>query len=435
MAAAVGIFAGATTNTPSLGAVQEALKQVVASDSARSGLPAMGYAAAYPFGIIGIIISMVALRAILKVRQEDELKTFEREQEESHPVLQRMNIRVCNRNLNGLKLHEIPGRDALGVIVSRIKYLGEPEASVANTETVLHEGDVVLAVGAPAKLHEFCLIVGVESPEDLMEAPGPVTFERCVVTRKEPLGKTIRQLQFTQQYGVTVTRVMRGDIELSAVPNLTVEFGDLLQVVGKEADVAKVAKLMGNSVKELNRTNFITTFLGIGLGILLGLYPISIAGMPMPVRLGLAGGPLVAAIILGRIGRIGPLVWYMPLTANLALRELGIAFFLACAGLKAGEHFFEVLRGGQGPLWIGLGAIITLVPLLLVAFLGRWLFKLNFISLCGLLAGSMTDPPALAFANTINGSDAPAVAYATVYPATMLMRILVAQLLVITFIH
>jgi len=435
MAAAVGIFSGATTNTPSLGAAQEALKQTPGIDAARASLPALGYAVAYPFGIIGIILAMVLLRVFLKVDPAKEAKAFETEQLSATEPLHRMNVRVCNHNLNGLRLHEIPSKDALGVVISRVKYLGETEVSVANADTILHEGDILLAVGTAKSLHEFCLIVGQESPEDLMETPGHVVFQRFVVTRKAVLGKTIRELELTQRYGVTVTRVMRSEIEMTAVPNLTLQFGDSLQVVGKEADIAKVAAVLGNSVKELNRTSFTTMFIGIALGVLLGMHPFSISNLPMPVRLGLAGGPLIVAIVMSRIGRIGNLLWYMPLTANLALRELGITLFLACAGLKAGEHFFEILFSSQGPIWMACGAIITLVPLLLAAFVGRFFMKQNFINLCGLLSGSMTDPPALAFANAINNSDAPSVAYATVYPLTMLLRILVAQLLVVCFVR
>jgi putative transport protein len=433
MAASVGIFSGATTNTPSLGAAQEALKQMPGIDPNQASLPALGYAAAYPFGIIGIILAMVILRTVLRIDPATEAKAFETEQDAGIEPLQRMSILVRNPNLAGLMLHQIPGKDTLGVVISRIKYLGETEVSVANSQTVLHVGDIVLAVGTAKSLREICLIVGAESPEDLMDAPGPVTFDRIVVTRKEILGKTIRELLLTQKYGVSVTRVSRADLEMTAVPALTLQFGDMVQVVGKEADIAKVASALGNSVKDLNRTNFIPMFLGIGLGILLGLYPISFANMPMPVRLGLAGGPLIAAIVLSRIGRIGSLIWYMPLNANLALREFGITLFLACAGLKAGAHFFEVLFTSQGALWMASGAVITLLPLLLFAWIGRFVMKLNFINLCGLLSGSMTDPPALAFANAINNSDAPSVAYATVYPLTMLLRILVAQLLVVFF--
>jgi putative transport protein len=435
MAAAVGIFSGATTNTPSLGATQEALKQIPGMDPVRMGLPALGYAVAYPFGIIGIILSMVLVRGILRIDPATEAKAFESDQRSAAEPLHRKNVRVCNRNLDGLRLHEIPSKDALGVIISRVKYLGESEVSVANSETILHVGDILLAVGTAKSLHEFCLIVGQESPEDLMETPGHVVFHRFVVTRKEILGKTIRELELAQRYGVTVTRVMRAEIEMTAVPNLTLQFGDRLHVVGKEPDIAKVGAIVGNSVKELNRTNILTIFIGLALGVLLGIHPFTLANLPMPVRLGLAGGPLIVAIVLSRVGRIGTLVWYMPLSANLALRELGIALFLACAGLKAGEHFFEILFSSQGPTWMACGAMITLLPLLLAAFAGRFFLKENFFNLCGLLSGSMTDPPALAFANAINNSDAPAVAYATVYPLTMLLRILVAQLLVVCFVR
>ncbi|MEP6672473.1 MAG: putative transporter [Chthoniobacter sp.] len=435
MAAAVGIFSGATTNTPALGATQEALRQMPALDSARSSLPALGYAAAYPFGIIGIILAMVIVRRLSRIDPIQEARAFALEQEAGSEPLQRMNICVRNPNLVGLKLHEIPGKDTLGIIISRIKYAGETEASAANAETTLHAGDIFLAVGTAENLRELCLIVGAESREDLRETPGPVTLERFVVTRDNVLGKTIRALNLTQKYGVTVTRVTRADIEMTAVPALKLQFGDVLQLVGKEADIAKVASVLGNSLKDLNRTNFLPIFLGIGLGILLGLYPLSFANMPTPVRLGLAGGPLIAAILLSRIGRIGSLIWYMPPNANLTLRELGITLFLACAGLKAGEHFFEVLLTTQGLVWMTCGAVITLVPLLLAAWIGRFFMKLNFINLCGLLSGSMTDPPALAFANAINNSDAPSVAYATVYPLTMLLRIFVAQLLVVIFVR
>jgi len=435
MAAAVGIFTGATTNTPSLGAAQEALKQMPGFDPAQAGLPALGYAAAYPLGIIGIILSMVIVRWIARIDPVREGRAFALDQNTGSEPLERMCIRVRNPNLNGLRLHEIPGKDSLGVIISRIKYLGETEVTVANAETVLHEGDIVLAVGTRKHLQDLCLIVGAESPEDLMEAPGPVTFDRFVVTSKEILGKTIRELQLTQRYGVTVTRVTRADVAMPAVPALKLQFGDMLQVVGKEEDIAKVASVLGNSLKDLNHTNFMPMFIGIGLGILLGLYPMSFASMPTPVRLGLAGGPLIVAILLGRIGRIGSLLWYMPPNANLTLRELGITLFLASAGLKAGEHFFEVIFTAQGLLWMTCGAAITLVPLLLAGWVGRSFMKLNFIHLCGLLSGSMTDPPALAFANAINNSDAPSIAYATVYPLTMLVRILVAQLLVVFFVR
>jgi len=435
MAAAVGIFSGATTNTPSLGAAQEALKQVPHLAAARGGLPALGYAVAYPFGIIGIILSMMIVRAISRVDVKKEVEAFEAGQRVGSDPLERMSIRVANHNLDGLRLQEIPGLETLGVVVSRVKHVGDEEVHVANADTILHEGDIVMVVGTHRHLHEFQIIVGQESPQDLMDIPGPVTFERFVVTSREVLGKTLHELELTQRYGVTPTRVQRSTVEMTAIPNLTLEFGDVVQIVGKKADVEKVASVLGNSVTELNRTSFIAIFVGILLGVLVGIFPFSLGGLPMPVRLGLAGGPLVVAIVLSRIGRVGTLLWYMPPTANLVLRELGITLFLACAGLKAGEHFFEILLSSQGPIWMAVGATITLVPLLLAAFIGRSLLRQNFINLCGVLAGAMTDPPALAFANAINRSDTPSVAYATVYPLTMLLRILVAQLMIVVFVR
>lgn len=435
MAACVGIFSGATTNTPALGAAQEALKQVPGLDPARTGLPALGYAVAYPFGIIGIIGSMMLVRSVLRLDVKREVEAFEAGQNAGIEQLQRVNLCVTNQNLDGLPLHEIPGVAALGVVISRVRRAGSQEVRVANSDTVLHVGDTLAAVGTSRALHDLQLIVGQASPEDLVERPGPISYQRLVVTNREVLGKSLQVLDLPHRYGVTPTRVQRAAVEMTAIPNLKLEFGDNVVIVGKQDDVEKVAALLGNSIGELNRTSFIAIFVGILLGVMAGMFPFSIGGLPMPVRLGLAGGPLVVAILLSRVGRVGKLLWYMPPTANLVLRELGITLFLACAGLKAGEHFFEILFSAQGPIWLGVGAAITLVPLLIAAFVGRALLRQNFVSLCGLLAGAMTDPPALAFANAINRSDTPSVAYATVYPLTMMLRILTAQLMIIVFVR
>lgn len=431
LAAAVGIFTGATTNTPALGATQEALKSLPGLDPERLGLPALGYAVAYPFGILGIILTMLALRWFLRVDIAAEAEAFRHEQRSDLEPVERRNILITNANLNGLQLHQLPAKDKLDVVISRVKPAGEREVIPPGIGTRLHVGDVVLAVGTRASLDEFCLIAGRPAGEDLLQAPGRVTFRRVVVTQKKMLGQSLRQLQLNQRFGVTLTRVTRGDVELSARADLRLQFGDMVLMVGEEADIIRAAGFFGDSVKELNHANLIPVFVGIILGVLLGMYPFHLGAMPTPVRLGLAGGPLLVAIILSRIGRIGPLVWYMPANANTLLRELGIALFLACAGLKAGEHFFHVLRAGDGFKWMICGATITLVPLLIVGLGARLLGRLNYLSLCGLLSGSMTDPPALAFANSVTGSDAPSVAYATVYPLTMLLRIVVAQLLVL----
>ncbi len=432
-AAAIGLFTGATTNTPALGAAQDALRSIPGVAPTRLDLPALGYAIAYPFGIIGIIGSMLLFRTVFRIDLEAEGQRFRQSHTSDKEPLKRMNLLVDNPNLNGLRLDQIPGMQELEVVVSRIKRVGDEKVRPAQGSTTVQSGDTLLAVGTKGNLDRFRLIVGKESPADLLRMPGQVTRQRVVVTRKQVLGKSLGELGLNQVYGVTVSRVTRADIELTALPNLKLQFGDMLQVVGEKDAIANAAAALGNSLKEVNHTNLIPIFVGIVLGIVLGTYPITLGNMPAPVRLGLAGGPLVVAIILSRIGKIGPLVWYMPVNANVVLRELGIVLFLSCVGLKAGERFVEQLLHGPGLVWMGYGVFITLIPLLTVGFIGRKLLNTNFMNLCGLLAGSMTDPPALAFANTVNNSDAPSVAYATVYPLTMLLRIIIAQVLVLFF--
>lgn len=430
IAAAVGIFSGATTNTPSLGAAQEALKTLPSITPERLVLPSLGYAVAYPFGVLGIILTMILVKNLLSIDPAQEAETFKKELESDIKKLERINLVIENENLDGIKLEDLPGRRELGVVISRVKrHNGDVEP--ARRDMVLHIGDILLAVGTKKSLEQFELIIGKKTDVDLLKIPSNVVSRRIVVTRKEVLGKSLRELALNEIYGVTVSRVTRADIELTAVADLKLQFGDMLMVVGEQEDIDEVARLLGNSLQELNHTNFIPIFIGIALGLILGSYPITVANMPAPVRLGLAGGPLLAAIILSRIGKIGPLVWYMPVNANIAMRELGIVLFLACVGLKAGHQFIPTLINGDGFLWMGCGAIITLVPMLLLGFLGRIVWKMNFMNLCGVLAGSMTDPPALAFANTIGKSDAPSISYAAVYPLTMLLRILIAQLIVL----
>jgi putative transport protein len=435
IAAAAGLFAGATTNTPALGAAQQALKGLALADPVRQELPALAYAVAYPFGIIGIILSMILFRNIFRVNTSSEDQAFQAGHGASGKHLHRLNIEVSNANLNGVAIRELPGKSELGVVVSRIRFAGEDEVRTAKGAMHVHVGDVILAVGTREHLAKFRLITGVKSSADLMKEPGNVSFRRVVVTRAEALGRTVAELGFNEIHDVTVTRVVRSGIEMPAGPLVRLQFGDMLQVVGNEEDIEHAAQEVGNSSKALNHTNFVAVFLGVGLGVLLGVLPLHFPGIPVPVRLGIAGGPLLAAILLSQIGRIGPVVWYMPENANIALRELGIVLFLACVGLKAGDRFVEVIVSSSGLLWMGCAAVITILPLLIVGAFGRLVWKLNFMSLCGLLAGSMTDPPALAFANTTAGSDAPAVAYAAVYPLTMFLRIVVAQLIVVLFAH
>lgn len=431
--ASLGLFSGATTNTPSLGATQQTIKSLGEAFADKATLPSLAYAVAYPGGVFGIIFVLLLLRFGFRINPEQEAEAYRKEQRKGVDPVERMNILVKNSNLEGLAIGDIPGRKEISVVVSRVKRLGVAEVQTVTDQTVLHQGDIILAVGSKKNLDKFRVIVGVESDVNLSKAPGRVVTRKIVVTHKAVLGKTIDQLELDERYSVTVTRVSRTEIEMTALPELALQFGDTVQLVGEEEAIVKATKELGNSVHALNETNFIPIFLGIALGVLLGMVPFHFSGIPVPVKLGIAGGPLVVAIILSRIGRIGPLVWYMPANANLAFRELGIVLFLACVGVKAGEHFFEKVFTHEGLVWLGGGFAITVIPILIVGIVARAFMKLNFTAISGLLAGSMTDPPALAFANAVCKSDAPSVAYATVYPLTMLLRIVSVQILVLIF--
>jgi putative transport protein len=433
VAAGAGLFAGATTNTPALGAAQEAIRTMFGPASAAASLPGLGYAVAYPFGILGIILTMLLVRGAFRVDTARELEAFRAAQRAGRESLHRMNIEIDNPNLDGLAVRAVPGLKELGIVISRIRKTDHAEVGTVTAETIVHRGDIILVVGTQANLEKFRVIAGKLAAEDLLEAPGHIIHRRMVVTRKEVLGQSLRELGLDQVYGVTATRLTRADLEITVNADLRLQFGDMLQLVGTEAAINKAAKALGNSVQQLNHTKLIPIFLGIALGVLVGSYPLQISDMPAPLRLGLAGGPLLVAIALSRLGRIGPLLWYMPVNANVLLREFGIALFLSCVGLRSGANFVGTLLHGDGFLWMGCGAVITLLPLVLVAVFARLVLRMNFLNLCGLLSGSMTDPPALAFANAVSGSDAPSVAYATVYPLTMLMRIVAAQVLVLVF--
>jgi putative transport protein len=297
---------------------------------------------------------------------------------------------------------------------------------------VIHLGDVVRLVGPKTKLLEFERVIGQKSTIDLKSVPSELTTERSYVTKRSVLGRSLRDLNFEQLYGAVVTRVTRAEVEFAARDDVRLQFGDLLFVVGSEGGVTKVAGLIGNKPTALDHPQVLPVFVGILLGVILGSVPIVLPGTPAPVRLGLAGGPLIVALVLSQIGRAGPLIWYLTPGANFALREIGIVLFLACVGLKSGSQFLEVLISGSGVYWMLAGAFLTLTPLVLVGFVARITLKLNFATICGVLAGSMTDPPALAFAGTITNSDRPLVAYAAVYPLVMILRVFIVQILILT---
>lgn len=430
-AVGIGILCGAVTNTPSLGAAQQALAGLPKTGPETLALPGLGYAVAYPFGVIGIILSMLALRGLFRIDVARERESYAAAQRTGQEAPVRQTLEITNPNLAGLTVARLPGLGPLGIVISRHKPAAATEVSPVGPETVLQVGDLLTAIGLPEALRQFQLIVGRASDQDLLKLPGPATFQRVILTRRSFVGKTLRAAALEAQFGVSITRLTRSDLEIAVHPDLRLQFGDMLHLVGTRDAVARAAEALGNSIKELNHAQLVPIFVGIALGVLLGSYSFHLPHVPAPVRLGLAGGPLLVAIVLSRLGRIGPFVWYLPTNANLLLRELGIALFLACVGLKSGERFVETLRAGDGLLWMAAGAALTVGPLLLVAVVARLWRRTNFTALCGLMAGSMTDPPALAFAHLFTGSEAPAVAYAAVYPLTMILRIVVAQLLVL----
>ena len=430
--ARLGLFSGATTNTPSLGAAQQAMLAAGVPDEQRL-LPALAYSASYPVGIVGIIATLLLLRRLFRIDIAKETREFEKAQKEGIEPLVRLNVRVDNANLDGLAIHDLPGRRETSVMISRLQRAGATEVITATDDTVLHVGDHLLLVGTAAHVASFQLIIGSLSDVDLMKSPGAVSFRRVVLTNKALLGKTLDELGLDHLHGVTVTRIVRAGVEMTAVPDVRLQFGDFLHVVGDPQGLDAATVTLGNSLKALNTTQFIPVFIGLALGVLAGLAPIAVPGLASPLKLGLAGGPLVVAILLSRIGKVGPLVWHMPANTNVAFRELGIALFLSCVGLSAGPKFFATVMSRDGLIWALSAVVIVMIPLLAAGIIGRRWLKMNYLVLCGLLTGSMTDPPALAFANSLAKSDAPSIAYATVYPLTMLSRILVAQIMVLLF--
>ncbi len=428
-AAVLGIYTGAVTNTPALGAATQALATIPDLSPDRLTLPALAYAVTYPVAIVGIIGTLLLLKLIFRIDPAREAEDFAAKNRRQVQQLERRTLVVTNPNLDGVRLDAIPGRLEAGVTTSRVRR-GD-ETHVATGATVMRRGDRLAVVGSRAGLDQIERVIGQRSDEDLVLSDSDVTFRRVAVTDRAVLGKTVAELNLDDRFSVVVTRITRADIEMSAVPGLRLQFGDTVQIVGREEDLDEAAAALGNSLKELNETHFIPFFVGIFLGVLLGTMPILLPGLPHPIRLGLAGGPLIVALILGRIGRIRRQVWHMPVSTNLAFREFGIALFFAAVGLGAGAKFFATVFSATGLQWLLAGAVVTLLPLILVGVFARAVWKMNFMDLSGMLAGSMTDPPALAFAANVARSDAPTVGYATVYPLTTLLRILSAQLLAI----
>ncbi|MCR6630728.1 MAG: putative transporter [Magnetospirillum sp.] len=423
--AALGILSGAVTNTPSLAAAQQVLSDLNVSGA--GAVLGQAYAVAYPFGIVGILLSMLLVRVAFGLNAKTAAKEFEAARAAGYTAVETVNVVVRNPAVVGCQLRELEELKEMGVVLSRVLHDGTQH--VVSAEDVLAEGDVVLAVGPRNKLERLKRLIGPIADIDLkaMETTD-VAWERMVVTHSAVLGKSLGELNFRANHNVVISRVSRGGLDLVPGAHLKLQFGDILTAVGDPQSFAAVAALVGNRSKALLETQMIPIFIGIALGMLLGSLPIVLPGLPAPVQLGLAGGPLVVAIVLSRLGHVGPLVWFMPPPANHMMRDFGIALFLAAVGVKSGTGFVDTLLHGDGLRWMAFGALVTLVPLLVVGIGGYLLTRTNYLSLCGVLAGSMTDPPALAFAQGLSSSEAPILAYATVYPLVMVMRVVAPQL-------
>lgn len=427
----LGIFSGAVTNTPALGAGQQILRDLGVPFEVVDQME-MSYAMAYPFGICGILLTMWLVRLFFRINIEKEAQRFEESSGNGHAHLHTINVRVENPNLNQMAIQDVPMLNSDNIVCSRLKR-GEL-LMVPAPGTLIQAGDLLHLVGRPEDLHNAQLVIGQEVATSLSTRGTDLKVERVVVTNEKVLGKKIRDLHVKQRYDVVISRLNRAGVELVASSSASLQFGDILNLVGRPEAIDAVAAELGNAQQKLQQVQMLPVFIGIGLGVLLGSIPLFIPGFPAALKLGLAGGPLIMALILGRIGSIGKLYWFMPPSANLALRELGIVLFLAVVGLKSGGDFVATLTQGDGLSWIAYGIFITAIPLLTVGILARMLAKMNYLTLCGMLAGSMTDPPALAFANNLHAtSGAAALSYATVYPLVMFLRIITPQLLAVLF--
>ena len=427
----VGTLYGAVTNTPGLGAANEALESVWAD---KSTLPqiASGYACAYPLGVLGIIGATIAIRFITGTKlAEEEEELREAEAEDPHAKPHQMHLKVNNTYLAGRTVEQINEFLNRDVVFSRLMHEGK--VSIPSSQDVFEMGDEVLVVCAEADAEAIQAFIGpeIEMAWEEEDSNQPMISRRIVITNSSMNGKTLGKMHFSSVYGVTVTRISRQGMDVFASRNYRFQVGDKILVVGPKDNVSRIAEMMGNSVKRLDHPNIATIFIGIIVGILFGSIPFAIPGMPVPLKLGIAGGPLIIAIMIGRFGHRMKLNTYTTTSANMMLREIGLVLFLASVGIKAGANFWHTVVQGDGLLYVATGFIITIVPILIVGVIARLKFKFNYFTLMGMIAGTYTDPPALAYANSICSREAPAIGYSTVYPLSMFLRIFTAQLIVL----
>lgn len=428
----VGILSGAITNTPGLGAAQQTFLDI--NGTADPSI-AMGYAVAYPLGVLGIISSLLLIKFFFKVDNKKEMAMLQKQNEDNPDDTIKTSIQIANPAIYGKKIVDIKRLIEKHFVISRVAKADE-WVKIAGAETVLDKGYEILVITEIQDKDSVVAFLGKEifkSEEKWNINDLNVLPKRVLVTKSAVNGKSLSDLKLGKAFGITVTRINRAGLDLVARANLKLQIGDRLTIVGTQESIDAAANLLGNSMKRLREPNLTAIFIGIALGIIVGSIPFFIPGIPQPVKLGLAGGPLIIAILMSRFGPQLKLVTYTTVSANLMLREIGISLFLACVGLDAGGGFIDTIVNKGGAVWILYGVIITVVPLLIIGIIGRWIYKINYFTLMGLLSGSTTDPPALAFANASAGNDMPAVGYATVYPLTMFLRVLSAQLLILLF--
>ena len=428
----VGTLYGAVTNTPGLGAANEALLSVFPN-----GAPSIanGYACAYPLGVVGIIGATILIKYICKIdTDEEEQQLNEEDAANPHAKAHNMHLRVENAYITGRTLREVSEFLNRDIVCSRILHDGV--VSIPNSKTQFEVGDELLVVCAEADAEAIKAFIGPEVEAEWDREKDEVQHfvsRRIIVTRPEMNGKTLGKMHFSSVYGVNVTRISRQGMDIFAGRNHHFHVGDKILVVGPEENVNRVADIMGNSVKRLDAPNIATIFIGIMIGIIFGSLPFAIPGMPVPLKLGIAGGPLIIAILIGRFGYRMKLVTYTTTSANMMLREIGLVLFLASVGIKAGAGFWDTVVQGDGLKYVGCGFLITIIPILIIGTIARLKFKFNYFTIMGMLAGTYTDPPALAYANASCSKEAPAVGYSTVYPLSMFLRIFTAQIVVLFF--
>ena len=426
----VGTLYGAVTNTPGLGAANETLYSIF--DKGEVPQIASGYACAYPLGVLGIIGATIAIKYIFGIKLEKEEEELAKEEEDNDDVKPHfMDLEVTNLYLEGKTLAQVHNFLNRDFVCSRILHDGH--VSIPNGSTIFHIGDKLFVVCAENDAEAIIAFIGPTINVDWKKQDEPMVSKRILVTRSSINGKTLGQMHFSSAYGVNVTRVTRQSMDLFAIPSLSLQVGDRIMVVGPEDAVNRVAAVMGNSIKRLDAPNIATIFVGVFIGILFGSIPVAIPGIPVPIKLGIAGGPLIIAILIGRYGYKVHLVTYTTTSANMMLREIGLMLFLASVGIKAGDGFLETVIQGDGVKYVYTGFLITIIPILIIGIIARKKYKFNYFTIMGMIAGTYTDPPALAYANSICSKEAPSIGYSTVYPLSMFLRIFTAQIIVLFF--